>query len=76
MHWTTTKNSLPHTIPVPALAAGILECVFPNRQGLYFPNRRRPKVPATGPSIGFAITRYLEDFPDVPHFTPNDLRRT
>lgn len=76
--WKTTKNKLPHCIPLPATAKRIMDKLFVHPNGLYFPPRYRRTMNATKTAkmITHLIVRYLKDQPDVPHFTARDLRRT
>jgi integrase len=39
--WSKTKNSRPHAVPVPALAAELIESIKPNRFGWFFPVGKR-----------------------------------
>jgi hypothetical protein len=36
--WSKTKNGAPHAIPVPALAAELIESIKPNAYGWVFPS--------------------------------------
>ncbi|MFD2502261.1 tyrosine-type recombinase/integrase [Rhizorhabdus histidinilytica] len=35
--WTRTKNLQPHAVPVPSLAAELIESITPNKYGWFFP---------------------------------------
>src|SRR5580704_397721 len=41
--WSKTKNGLPHAIPVPELAAKLIESIVPNEHGWFFPAAKDPK---------------------------------
>jgi hypothetical protein len=38
--WSKTKNYQPHAVPVPSLAAELIESIKPNEFGWFFPSRR------------------------------------
>lgn len=73
--WDKTKNGLPHSIPLPRQAVGIMASLRHNSHGLYFPHHWRPDEHAlyTGPNKQVHI--YIEETGAVP-FVPRDLRRT
>jgi integrase len=73
--WSTTKNGLPHSIPLPRQAVEILATIRANAEGLYFPKRNAPKVPAlyTGPNK--QVHLYVAETGALP-FIPRDIRRT
>lgn len=76
LDWSKTKNGLPHTIPLPQQAVDLLDSAPVNSQGLYFPHARRPKEHVTVAAYERLVRRYLKLHPDVPRFTPRDIRRT
>jgi hypothetical protein len=76
LNWETTKNGLPHSIPLPRQAVELLTSVVPNRHGLYFPRRGKPHLPATHGSMYDLVRRFLAEDSNFPHFAPRDLRRT
>jgi integrase len=76
LNWETTKNGLPHSIPMPRQAVEVLEAIVPNRHGLYFPRRGKPDTPAAAGSMWNTVVRFLSSHPGFRHFTPRDLRRT
>lgn len=76
LDWSKTKNGLPHTIPMPKQAVDLMEGAAMNGQGLYFPHTLRPKEHATVASYERLVRRFRRAHPDVPHFTPRDIRRT
>ena len=75
IYWDTTKNGLPHSLPLPKVALQILEGLAANPMGLYFPHRLDPSRHAlyTGPNKLCEI--YVTET-SAPPFTPRDLRRT
>jgi integrase len=75
VYWDTTKNKLPHSIPLPAVAIDILDRLSPNCFGLLFPHRFDASQHAlyTGPNKVCAV--YISETGACP-FTPRDLRRT
>jgi integrase len=76
LYWPTTKNGLPHSIPVPHQAVAILEGLHANAHGLFFPCGPDPTRPAPSDGLGFVVQRFLEEHPEIPHFIPRDSRRT
>lgn len=74
--WSKTKNGLPHAIPVPSQGREIISSLTPNSHGLYFPHLLRPAEPASIDAVEKVVKRFLKAHPDIPHFTPRDLRRT
>jgi len=72
--WDTTKNRMPHCIPVPATAKRILDKMHhPN--GMYFPGHGRPDCLGVT-VVTRLIKRYLAEHPEVPPFVARDLRRS
>jgi integrase len=73
--WDKTKNGLPHSLPLPGVAARILDELPANEFGLFFPHRTCPERHAlhTGPNKLCAL--YSSEA-SVNPFTPRDLRRT
>jgi integrase len=76
LYWPTTKNSLPHSIPVPHQAAAILDGLHANAHGLFFPSAPDPTRPPPADGLRFGVQRFLEEHAEVPHFVPRDCRRT
>jgi len=76
LDWSTTKNGMPHAIPVPPQAETILLDMQVNLHDLYFPHERRPDEPSTSQAVYAMVQRYLKARPSVRRFTPRDLRRT
>jgi integrase len=76
LSWEKTKNGLPHSIPLPEQAIEILDGLFANKHGLFFPHKLDPKKPSPYVSCSHCIAKFRAAHPSVPHFTPRDLRRT
>lgn len=76
LYWEKTKNGGAHSVPLPSLAVRIIAELEPNRHGLYFPNMRRPAAPGCEESIIRVVNLFRKDHPEVPKFTPRDIRRT
>jgi integrase len=75
LEWSKTKNGRPHAIPLPSQALTLLNCVTPNRRGVFFPHRDKPDQSLTTEAVKRLIGRFLEEF-DAEAFTTRDLRRT
>jgi integrase len=75
LSWDRTKNGLPHSIPLPTQAVGILDGLTTNEHGLYFPNQRHRAKPASCDGVEAVIDRYIRKTGAV-HFCPRDIRRT
>lgn len=73
--WATTKNGLPHSIPVCRLAAGILDKIEPSEAGWLFPMQYRPDQPMRDAGVLRALQKYAAARKMQP-FTGRDLRRT
>jgi len=73
--WTKTKNLRPHAIPVPALAAEVIESIIPNEHGWFFPSAHDPSKPVSHGTLYSFIWRQ-RDRGVIPHATNRDLRRT
>lgn len=73
--WSKTKNNTPHAIPVPGLAADLLDSVTPNEFGWFFPSARNPTQPVT-PGTLYSFTWRQRGAGVIPHVTNRDLRRT
>jgi integrase len=76
LYWPTTKNNLPHSIPVPHQAAAILDGLHANAHGLFFACAKDPTRPPPADGLRFVVQRFLEEHPEVPHFVQRDARRT
>jgi len=75
VNWAQTKNDKPHIIPLPAQAVEILNRLVPNREGLFFPGRRRADLPLRYCAPGEIVATYVREV-GAAHFTARDLRRT
>ena len=75
LSWPTTKNGLPHVVPVCAQAAKILDEIRPNEHGWLFPSRTDPTQPMTDAGVLGALVKYSTRW-KLEHFTGRDLRRT
>lgn len=73
--WTKTKNLQPHAVPVPSLAAELIESIVPNEHGWFFPSAKDPSKPVSHGTLYSFIWRQ-RDRGVIPHATNRDLRRT
>jgi integrase len=73
--WSTTKNGKPHAIPVPDLAAELLESIRPNAYGWFFPSAFDPSKPVAHTTLYSFMWRQRERGV-IPVVTNRDLRRT
>ena len=73
--WTKTKNLQPHAVPVPSLAAELIESIIPNEYGWFFPSAKDPSKPVSHGTLYSFIWRQ-RDRGVIPHATNRDLRRT
>ncbi|UDF04757.1 site-specific integrase [Asticcacaulis sp. AND118] len=73
--WTKTKNLQPHAVPVPSLAAELIESIIPNEYGWFFPSAKDPSKPVSHGTLYNFIWRQ-RDRGVIPHATNRDLRRT
>ena len=73
--WTKTKNLQPHAVPVPSLAAELIESSIPNEHGWFFPSAKDPSKPVSHGTLYSFIWRQ-RDRGVIPHATNRDLRRT
>ncbi|WP_119304757.1 tyrosine-type recombinase/integrase [Dongia deserti] len=73
--WSKTKNSKPHAIPVPGLAAELIESIKPNKSGWFFPSAKDPSRPISHGTLYSFIWRQ-RDRGVIPVVTNRDLRRT
>jgi integrase len=73
--WSKTKNGSPHAIPVPPLAAELIESIVPNEYGWFFPSAMDPSRPVShGTLYSFMWRQRGRDV--IPDVTNRDLRRT
>ncbi|MEC3911034.1 tyrosine-type recombinase/integrase [Sphingobium sp. CR2-8] len=73
--WSRTKNGSPHAIPVPSLAAELIEGIVPNRHGWLFPAAKDPSRPVSHQTL-YAFMWRQRDREVIPFVTNRDLRRT
>lgn len=73
--WSKTKNGSPHAIPVPSLAAELIEGIVPNRHGWLFPAAMDPTCPVSHQTL-YAFMWRQRDREVIPFVTNRDLRRT
>ncbi len=73
--WSKTKNGLPHAIPVPALAAELIESIVPNEHGWFFPAAKDPTRSVSANTLYSFMWRQRERGV-IPFVTNRDLRRT
>lgn len=73
--WSKTKNGAPHAIPVPTLAAELMESIKPNAHGWFFPSANDPKRPVSHGTL-YSFMWRQRDRGVVPVVTNRDLRRT
>jgi integrase len=73
--WSKTKNGKPHAIPVPALAADLIESIVLNDYGWFFPSAKDPAQPVTASTLYTFMWRQ-RDRGMIPIVTNRDLRRT
>jgi len=73
--WSKTKNSKPHAIPVPPIAAELIESIVPNEFGWFFPSAKDPAVPVSANTLYSFMWRQRERGV-IPVVTNRDLRRT
>lgn len=73
--WSKTKNSTPHAIPVPLLAAELIDSIRPNAHGWFFPSAMDPTKPVSHNTLYSFIWRQ-RDRGVIPVVTNRDLRRT
>jgi hypothetical protein len=75
IEWPTTKNGLPHVVPLADLAYEILIATPPNKQGIIFPRLSDPSMPVTHNVLYSIQSRYLERT-GASAFSNRDIRRT
>ncbi|MAW86462.1 MAG: integrase [Phyllobacteriaceae bacterium] len=73
--WSKTKNMRPHAIPVPSIAADLVEQIKPNEHGWFFPSAKDPSRPVSHGTLYSFIWRQRERNV-IPIVTNRDLRRT
>lgn len=73
--WSKTKNDMPHAIPVPSLAADLIESIKPNNHGWFFPSATDPSRPVSHGTL-YSFMWRQRDRGVIPVVTNRDLRRT
>jgi integrase len=73
--WSKTKNGKPHAIPVPVLAAELIESITPNEYGWFFPSAMDPSKPVRASTL-YSFMWRQRDRGVIPIVTNRDLRRT
>jgi integrase len=73
--WSKTKNGSPHAIPVPPIAAELIESIKPNEHGWLFPSAMDPKRPVSHGTL-YSFMWRQRDRGVIPVVTNRDLRRT
>jgi integrase len=73
--WSKTKNSTPHAVPVPALAAELIVSIKPNKFGWFFPSAKDPSRPVSHGTL-YSFMWRQRDRGVIPIVTNRDLRRT
>lgn len=73
--WSKTKNLQPHAVPLPSLAAELIESIKPNEHGWYFPSAKDPAQPVSHGTL-YSFTWRQRDRGVIPFATNRDLRRT
>ena len=73
--WSKTKNLRPHAVPLPDVAAELVESIVPNEYGWFFPSQYDPSKPASAGSL-YAFTWRQRERGVIPYASNRDLRRT
>ncbi|MFY9348859.1 MULTISPECIES: tyrosine-type recombinase/integrase [Sphingomonadaceae] len=73
--WSKTKNRKPHAIPLPPIAAELLESINTNEYGWFFPSANDPSKPVAHGTL-YAFMWRQRERGVIPHVTNRDLRRT
>src|ERR1700730_17953887 len=73
--WSKTKNGKPHAIPVPPIAAELIESIIPNEYGWFFPSARDPLKSVSAGTL-YSFMWRQRDRGVIPVVTNRDLRRT
>lgn len=75
LDWSKTKNSTPHAVPVPSLAAELIDSIKPNAHGWLFPSAKDPSRPVSHGTL-YSFMWRQRDRGVIPVITNRDLRRT
>ena len=73
--WSKTKNGTPHAIPVPSMAAELIELIKPNAHGWFFPSATDPVRPVSHGTL-YSFMWRQRNRGVIPVVTNRDLRRT
>ena len=73
--WSKTKNGAPHAIPVPPIAAELINSIKPNDHGWFFPSAMDPTRPVSHGTL-YSFMWRQRDRGVIPVVTNRDLRRT
>jgi integrase len=73
--WSKTKNGKPHAIPVPEVAAELIESTKPNAHGWFFPSATNPTKPVSHGTL-YAFMWRQREREVIPVVSNRDLRRT
>lgn len=73
--WSKTKNGKPHAIPVPSIAAELIESITPNEHGWFFPSAMDPTKSVSAGTL-YSFMWRQRDRGVIPIVTNRDLRRT
>ena len=73
--WSKTKNGKSHAIPVPPIAAELIESIVPNEFGWFFPSAKDPSKPVSAGTL-YSFMWRQRDRGVIPVVTNRDLRRT
>lgn len=73
--WSKTKNGKPHAIPVPTLAAQIIESINVDEHGWFFPSAFDRSKPVRASTL-YSFMWRQRDREVIPYVTNRDLRRT
>ena len=73
--WSKTKNLQPHAVPVPSLAAELIESIKPNEYGWFFPSATDQSKPVSHGTL-YSFMWRQRDRGVIPYVTNRDLRRT
>ncbi|HTE77764.1 MAG TPA: site-specific integrase [Xanthobacteraceae bacterium] len=73
--WSKTKNGKSHAIPVPPIAAELIESIVPNEFGWFFPSAKDPSDPVSAGTL-YSFMWRQRDRGVIPFVTNRDLRRT
>jgi len=73
--WSKTKNGKPHAIPVPPVAAELIESIVPNKFGWFFPSAKDPTKSVNANTL-YSFMWRQRDRGVIPEVTNRDLRRT